>query len=703
MEKNNHHAVDVEIKKIFSQLLGIDADTIDHQSTFLSIGADSLLLLQASQRIQHTFGVKVPFRALLEEYSTIEQLAAFLKEQAPGYTAEAHSANKEATTAVSEALPAPEVSRHHPGSARPATREIEHYPAEHVVLARTEIEQIVRQQLHIMHQQLNVLQSLPLSAPREKGASIPLQPATTTPLASEGVDHASQETPTVVSGESSSLDKQALSLRIDGETYVPYQPRRIARLSGLTEQQRQHVEALIARYARRTEKSKQYAQQSRRYHADNRGTAGFNLTFKEAVYPLIIKHAYDAHILDVDDNEYVDIAMGFGALLFGHSPAFLMEALEQQFKHGIGLGLQSGLVGEAARLLCELTGMERASFCNSGTEAVMTALRLARTVTGRNKVLVFGGAFHGTFDGVLVRGQQSSHLESRAVPLAPGVTSNLIGDVILADFGKAETIDLLKKHAHELAAVLVELPQSRRPDFAPLNFMQELRDITAEAGVALVFDEVVTGFRSHPGGAQALFGIKADLATYGKAMGGGLPVAAIAGAAKFMDAVDGGVWDYGDDSYPSSIQTFFAGTYFKHPLLMPAVYAVLNHFKQSGPQLQERLNRRTEALVDQIDRFFEEVHAPVRTIHFGSLFRFSFPPQYKTTDANVFYYHLLENGVNLPETRNGFLSTAHTDEDVEHILWAVKDAFDQTRSGGFLAGSLEEIEEAHQRSTFVLR
>lgn len=708
MEKNNHDAVDVEIKKIFSQLLGIDAGTIDDQSTFLSIGADSLLLLQASQRIQHTFGVKVPFRVLLEEYSTIEQLAAFLKEQAPGYTTEAHSENEKATTTVMEALPVPEVSRYLPGSDRqaldrPATRKVEHYPAEHVALATTEIEQIVRQQLHIMNQQLNVLQSLPLSAPREKGASVPLQATTTTPLASEGVVQASQETPAVVQGESSLLDKQALSLRIDGETYVPYQPRRVARLSGLSEQQGRHVEALIARYARRTEKSKQYAQESRRYHADNRGTAGFNLTFKEAVYPLIIKHAYDAHILDIDDNEYVDIAMGFGALLFGHSPAFLMEALEQELKHGIGLGLQSGLVGEAARLLCELTNMERASFCNSGTEAVMTALRLARTVTGRNKVLVFGGAFHGTFDGVLVRGQQSSHLESRAVPLAPGVTSNLIGDVILADFGKAETIDLLKKHAHELAAVLVELPQSRRPDFAPLNFMQELRDITAEAGVALVFDEVVTGFRSHPGGAQALFGIKADLATYGKAMGGGLPVAAIAGEARFMDAVDGGAWNYGDDSYPSSIQTFFAGTYFKHPLLMPAVYAVLNHFKQSGPQLQEHLNRRTEALVDQIDRFFEEVRAPVRTIHFGSLFRFSFPPQYKTTDANVFYYHLLENGVNLPETRNGFLSTAHTDEDVEHILWAVKDAFDQARSGGFLAGPLEGIEEMHQRSTFVLR
>jgi glutamate-1-semialdehyde aminotransferase/acyl carrier protein len=686
-EKTDKGSVVIEVKKIFGQLLGIEWEQIDPRSTFLSVGADSLLLLQASQRIQSTFGVKVPFRALLEEYSTFAELAAFLEEQAPDRTA-AVPIESEVSSAP-ETIPVQET--YHPLPNTSAAREVDHDSAENVLSARSEVEQIVRQQLHIMKQQLAVLQSLPLSAP--VAAAPPAAPTT----------QIEREAPVVTQTESSSHDEQARSLRIDSETFVPYQPRRVGRLSGLTEQQTQHVETLIERYAKRTEQSKQHAQESRRYHADNRGTAGFNLTFKEIVYPLIIKHAYDAHILDIDDNEYVDIAMGFGALLFGHSPIFLVEALEQQLKHGIGLGLQSALVGKAARLLCELTGMERASFCNSGTEAVMTALRLARTVTGRNKVLVFGGAFHGTFDGVLVRGQQRSDAESRALPLAPGVTPNLIGDVILADFGKAETLDLLKKHAHELAAVLVELPQSRRPDFAPLNFMRSLRDITAEAGVALVFDEVVTGFRSHPGGAQALFGIKADLATYGKAMGGGLPVAAIAGQARFMDAVDGGAWDYGDDSYPSSIQTFFAGTYFKHPLLMPAVYAVLNHFKQSGPQLQERLNRRTEALVNQFDRFFEEEQAPVRTIHFGSLFRFSFPPQYKAIDANVFYYHLLENGVNLPETRNGFLSTAHTDEDVEHVLWAVKDAFHQTRSGGFLTGSLEGSAETRQRSEAVLR
>jgi glutamate-1-semialdehyde aminotransferase len=381
-----------------------------------------------------------------------------------------------------------------------------------------------------------------------------------------------------------------------------------------------------------------------------------------------------------------------------------MEAIEEQLKHGIGLGWQSSMAGKAAQLLCELTGMERASFCNSGTEAVMTALRLARAVTGRSKVMIFGGAFHGTFDGVLVRGQEMPQHGLKTIPLAPGVTSHLIGDVVLGQFGQPSALELLQTHAHELAAVLVELPQSRRPDLVPLSFVQEVRRITAESGIVLVFDEVVSGFRSHPGGAQALFGVKADLASYGKAFGGGLPVAAIAGKAEYMAAVDGGVWNYGDDSYPEAVQTFFAGTYFKHPLLMPAVCATLEHFKKSGPQLQERLNQRTEAMVQTLDRFFEAEGAPLRTMHFGSLFRFTFPPHYKGTDANVFYYHLLENGVNIPETRNGFLSTAHSDEDIEHIVWAVKDAFLRARSGGFLAHGLEaQAEAALSDSQLVLR
>jgi amino acid adenylation domain-containing protein len=701
--------INARIKEIFSQLLGTDVEHIDDDSTFLSIGADSLLLLQASQRIQGAFKIKVPFRALLEEYATFAQLTRFLEQKLPaqviGSVVDSKQTNSDARGPVADRGAAdagaliPEDYQLVPLSEVPNGKASGKTPVGEGTRTAPGVEQIVKQQLHIMSQQLEMLRSLGISPsenpPVATIAETVVVPPVTVQMSTNGA--ASHATNASQNGKKiknppippAPVDKRVGEGRLD-EAFVPYQPRRVARLDGLTELQKRHIESLIARYAKRTQKSKQHAQESRRNHADNRGTAGFNLTFKEVVYPLVIKHAQGAHIWDADNNEYVDIAMGFGGLLFGHSPSFLIEALEQQLKHGIGLGLQSEMVGKAARLLCELTGMERASFCNSGTEAVMTALRLARAVTGRSKIVVFAGAFHGTFDGVLVRGQEHSPQDLlKPTPLAPGVTEHLIGDVILSRFGDVEALAMIKAQAHELAAVLVELPQSRRPDFVPLDFIRELRKITADTGVALVFDEVVSGFRAHPGGAQALFGIQADLAAYGKAMGGGLPVAAIAGKAEYMDAVDGGVWNYGDDSYPAAIQTFFAGTYFKHPLLMPAVYAVLDHLKKSGPQLQKHLNQRTETFTDKLDRFFMEERAPVRMVHFGSLFRFSFLPRYKAVDANVFYYHLLENGVNLPETRNGFLSTAHTDEDVEHILWAVKDAYQQARAGGFLGGSLD--------------
>jgi len=259
-EKTDKGSVVIEVKQIFGQLLGIEWEQIDSQSTFLSIGADSLLLLQASQRLQSAFGVKVPFRALLEEYATFAQLAAFLEEQAPDRTA--------AVPVESEKPSAPETilvqetyrSISNPSPVPPVAREVDHYSAENVLTARSEVEQIVRQQLHIMKQQLAVLQSLPLSAPVTE---VPPQ-APAAQIASEA--------PAVTHTESSSHNEQARSLHIDSETYVPYQSRRVGRLSGLTEQQTQHVEALIERYAKRTAKSKQSAQESRRYHADNRGT-----------------------------------------------------------------------------------------------------------------------------------------------------------------------------------------------------------------------------------------------------------------------------------------------------------------------------------------------------------------------------------------------------------------------------------------------
>ncbi len=731
------------LKDIFGHLLGTDLTAVDQQSSFLEIGADSLLLMQASQRIKDVFSIKIPFRHLLENYDTFDSLAAYLDQKLPSDFIKEPPAEQRGFVGTqfivsngvvarnnSEPLPmeAPVQAQREPNTQKltaplqrpsaplmPANGYVGNAANGHMVQSgsSTRIESIVEQQLQLMaqmveqqrllmSQQLEALgtrtfvNDLPSTRVQETLVAAPLQEQTV--IASfNGVASQQEVLPAPVS-INDTLSQQptatlhpmvgengpVLSLRMDPETYVPYQPRKTGALGGLTEQQQQYIAALIERVARKTKGSKQIAQDYRKFHADNRGTAGFNLTFKEVVYPLAVERAEGAHVWDVDGNEYVDIAMGFGALLFGHSPSFLVDALQEQARRGIGLGWQSYMVGKVAKLFCEITGVERVSFCNSGTEAVMTAIRLARATTGRSKIAVFAGSFHGTFDGVLVKSHETADKSLRTIALAPGTPDSMIEDVISLYFGRPESLEMLKAHAQDLAAVIVELPQSRRPDLLPTKFLQELRKFTTEAGVALIFDEVVAGFRMHLGGAQALFGVRADIVTYGKAFGGGLPVAAIGGKAEFMDAVDGGVWQYGDASIPDAMQTFFAGTYFKHPLLMPVVWSILNHLKSSGPQLQEQLNQRTTQLMQRLDRLFEQMHAPIRTIHFGSLFRFLFPPAYKVVDANLFFYHLLEKGIYIAETRNCFLSTAHTASDLDYIVQAIQETLVELQAGGFL-------------------
>ena len=232
-----------------------------------------------------------------------------------------------------------------------------------------------------------------------------------------------------------------------------------------------------------------------------------------------------------------------------------------------------------------MVGMQRAAFCNTGSEAVTAAIRTARTVTGRDKIAVFAGAYHGIFDEVLVRARQRDGLPA-AQPIAPGIPAAMAENIMVLEYGDGAALDTIRAQGEELAAVLVEPVQSRRPDLQPREFLEELRQITANSGTALVFDEVVTGFRVHPGGMQAVFAVKADIATYGKVLGGGLPIGIIAGDARFLDALDGGMWRFGDQSAPEIGVTFFAGTFVRHPLALAAANAVLERLRQGGPELQ---------------------------------------------------------------------------------------------------------------------
>ena len=209
--------------------------------------------------------------------------------------------------------------------------------------------------------------------------------------------------------------------------FGPYKPIEKGSDGGLTADQQRYLSGFIERYSRRTAKSKRLAEEHRSHFADPRVVAGFRLDWKEIVYPIVATGSSGSRVFDVDGNEYVDMLMGFGLNLFGHSPAFVTEAVAEQLRKGVEIGPQSPLAGEVARLISEFTGMERVTFCNTGSEAVMAAIRLARTVTGRDSIALFSGSYHGTFDEVLVRGvalrgqpQVSSNRAGHSRPARPG-------------------------------------------------------------------------------------------------------------------------------------------------------------------------------------------------------------------------------------------------------------------------------------------
>ena len=323
------------------------------------------------------------------------------------------------------------------------------------------------------------------------------------------------------------------------------------------------------------------------------------------IYSIVTDRSKGSRIWDIDGNEYIDLVNGFGPIMLGHRPDFVEKAIETQLHEGIETGPQTPLAGEVAKMFCEMTGNERMAFCNTGSEAVLAAMRVSRTVTGRNKVVLFTGDYHGMFDEVLVKGFKNKAGDPQSVPIAPGIPRQNVSNMIVLDYGTEESLEWIRQNAKDLAAVLVEPVQSRHPDMQPVEFLKEFRKITEESETALIFDEVVTGFRVHQGGCQALFGIRADLATYGKVVAGGMPIGVLAGKAGSWTLSMAACGSTATTSYPEVGVTFFAGTFVRHPLAVAAIKAVLQHFKEQGPALQERLNERTARLVRTLNEFVE--------------------------------------------------------------------------------------------------
>lgn len=691
MENNHNHSAKppqpilVTLRSIVGNLLRIAPEEVDIYTPFLEMGADSLILIDAVAKIENTYGIKIAISQLFEEYRTIEALATYIAGNLPPDLPQSESQPTQPKQPIPE-TPLPKID------STPISTSTETLP-------ETALERIMSQQLQVMSQlmsqQLETLKGK-VPSPNENSSTPPLNShslCVSAPLREKQNQKLIAETQVSQSQENSTSKDENISSPVPCSPFpVPY-----FQTKELNPQQQHHLETLIARYTKKTQKSKQRAAASRSILADSRAVAGFRPSIKELVYPIIGERAKGSKFWDVDGNEYIDITMGFGVLLFGHGAPFITQALEAQIQQGIQLGPQSNLTTEVAQLMCELTNMERVTFCNSGTEAVMTALRLARTATGRNKIALFTGSYHGHFDGVLAR---AANGETSAVPIANGVSGQAVADVLVLDYGNPQSLDILQTHADELAAVLVEPVQSRRPNLQPQTFLQQLRQLTQAAGIALIFDEVITGFRIHPGGFQAYSGIKADLVIYGKIIGGGQPMGVIAGKATYMNGIDGGKWNYGDASYPQAEKTFFAGTFNKNHLAMAAARAVLQHFKQQGVALQQQLNHSTSRLAATLNAFFEAENVPMELVHFGSLFRFA-----STENIDLLFYHLLEKGIYVWEGRNCFLSTAHTDKDIDYLIQAVKESVEELRQGGFFLKSsgkqlVQDLRTANGKSNY---
>ncbi len=628
------------IKSLIADLSGVEVNDADTGASFFELGFDSLFLTQLTQAIQSKYRVKLTFRQIMESYSSIDALVAHLD-----------------ATVAPELRPAAVVPA-------PAAASLPAIPALPTLSAGPQAESgSVEALFAAQTQALTALFQQQLAALSGSKAAAPAPAPVSAPAP------APAPAPSQTAAETSAAEAPAKPV------FVPFKPIQRGADAGLSAVQQKYLNDLVTSYNQKTHTSKEFTQAHRAVFADGRVVSGFNAQIKDLVYPLVVDRASGAYLWDKDGNRYIDILNGFGAILYGHSPAWLTEALKAQLEVGFPIGPQTELAGECAELVRDLTGMERVTFCNTGSEAVMGAMRLARTVTGRNLVVVFGGDYHGSFDEVLVKAVG----KHRTVPVAPGIPRESVANMLVLDYGTDESLEIIRQRAGEIAAVLVEPVQSRHPDLRPVEFLREVRRITENNGAALIFDEVVTGFRTHPGGMQAVFGIKADLATYGKVVAGGLPVGVLSGSSEYMNALDGGMWQYGDASFPEAGVTFYAGTFMRHPLALAAVRACMHHLKTAGPSLQSDVATKTAALVADLQSMFREFSHPSAIETYSSWFYFSVPGE--PFLARLLHYHLRERGIHIQEGFPCFLTTAHTQQDFDFVRQAFRSSLEQMREG----------------------
>lgn len=395
--------------------------------------------------------------------------------------------------------------------------------------------------------------------------------------------------------------------------------------------------------------------------------------------PIFFESAEGAYMIDADGKRYIDYVGSWGPMILGHNHPAVLEATLAAAKRGLSFGTPTEIEITMAETIRKIVpSIEKVRMVNSGTEATMTAIRLARGYTGRDKILKFEGNYHGHADSLLVKA--GSGALTLGVPNSPGIPEDLAKHTLTVNYNDFDSVkEAFKEFGDDIACIIVEPVAGNMNCIPPVpGFLEGLRDVCDEYGSVLIFDEVMTGFRVAPGGAQERYGITPDLTTLGKVIGGGMPVGAFGGKKEVMD-------------YIAPVGPVYqAGTLSGNPVAMSAGLAALQQL--STPGLYDQLYQRVDALVDGLQERANRAGVPMTTNRAGSMFGFFFTEEPEVTSYaqatqcnmehfKAFYHAMLNEGVYLAPSafEGGFMSAAHTEDDIEKTLQAAEKAFTQLK------------------------